>query len=486
MWNRVFAVFRAGFEAQWGRGLWPVAPLVVHGSIAAVFALLVRDELPPYGYAVFMLSIAMALVALPLLGDFASLLRADASREWIEAQPIRAFELRLARTLLALLLIGALAASALLPIALFAPSGVGVGARIMLFAAGTAQALTVAALLLGLQSVLGRRAEALLVLLQTLLVGGVMVGCLVGLQFIPQLTGVHNPADLASGFAWLPPAWFATAVSDGAALDWSWRAAPWIALVSALFVLFSAPQPSEPRGRRASWMSFVLAPLRGLATRSWVRRGERGPFDLVFDALPLEREFVLRTYPLIAIPLAMLFAGSSSGSDIERNGLVAVLLFTPATYLPVLLVHVPASASAEARWILDGAPQSRATIANGAIKALTVRFLLPLYALLFALAWSRAGLEFALFLTPIGFLVSLALMRRLYDECVSDTPLSTDPDEIKADLDWTGKLLGIGLVLTVVAILAMKFVTTAIIAFAVCAVLIFLEWNANKRVLVNS
>ena len=189
---------------------------------------------------------------------------------------------------------------------------------------------------------------------------------------------------------------------------------------------------------------------------------------------------------MIAIPLAMLFAGSSSGNSLERNGLMAVLLFTPATYLPVLLVHVPGTASAGARWILDGAPIGRDTIANGAIKALTVRFLLPLYALLFALAWSRAGLQFALFLTPIGFLVSLALMRHLYAQCVSDTPLSTDPDEIKAELDWTGQLLMIGLGLTVVAILAMKFVTSLALAATSCAVLVLFEWTANRRSLEKS
>src|SRR5882672_8938061 len=113
MWNRVFALFKAGFDAQWGRGTWPVAPLVVHGSIAATFALLVRDVLPPYAYALFMLSLATALIALPLLGDFGFLLRADPAREWIEAQPARAFELRVARTLLVMLLAGALATSAL-------------------------------------------------------------------------------------------------------------------------------------------------------------------------------------------------------------------------------------------------------------------------------------------------------------------------------------------------------------------------------------
>ena len=138
MWNRVLAVFRAGFGAHWRGADVPVAPLVVHGSVAAALALLVGDSLPPYAYALFMLSLALGLIALPLLGDFGFLLRADPAREWIEAQPVRAIELRLARTMILLVLVMTLAGAALLPIAVFAPSSMGVGARVALFAAGLA------------------------------------------------------------------------------------------------------------------------------------------------------------------------------------------------------------------------------------------------------------------------------------------------------------------------------------------------------------
>lgn len=486
MVDRVFALFRAGFEAEWGRGTWPVAPLVVHGSIAATFALLVRDALPPYAYAVFMLSLAMALIALPLLGDFGFLLRADPAREWIEAQPVRAFELRAARTLLVILLAGALAASTLLPIVLFAPASIGFGARVALFLAGIGQAFVVAGVLLALQSALGRRAESLLVGFQTLLFGAVLVGCLLGPQLVPQLLAVRGPADLASAFTWMPPAWFATAVLDGETLSASWRLLPWVAFAAATVILFAAPQSTQPGGRRPGILALILAPLRAIVTRTWVRREERGAFDLVYDALPLEREFVLRTYPMIAIPLAMLFAGSGGSDVVVRDGLVALLMFTPATYLPILLIHVPATASPDARWILDGAPVSKVMIHNGALKALAVRFLVPLYALLFALAWTRSGLEFALLVAPLGFLVSVAVNRHLYGMCVSDMPLSRDPGSIKAEMNWTGPILTIGMGLTIAAILVLKFVTSFGIALAACAAVVLLEWNADRKVLEKS
>ncbi len=475
MWHRVLAVFRSGFEAQWRGGAWPVAPLIVHGSIAAALALLVRDVLPPYAYATIMLSLAMGLLALPLLGDFGFLLRADPAREWVEALPVRASELRIARTMLLLLLVMALAASALLPIALFAPQDVGLFGRIALFASGVGQALFVAAFLLGLQSLLGSRAEAVLVILQTLLVGGIIVGCLLGLRLVPLLVHVNGPVDAPEWFSYLPSAWFATVLASSASMSATWSAAPWIAVVVAVAILFAAPQLTAPAGRRAGWLSFVLSPLRALAVRTWVRSEERGSFDLVYDALPLEREFVLRAYPMIAIPLAMLYAGSRGSSGPERDGLISVLLFTPATYLPVLLVHVPATSTPEARWILDGAPVSRAHIDNGAIKAIVVRFLVPIYVLLFALAWSQAGLNFAARLAPIGFLLSIVVIRKLYATCVSDVPLSTPMSELESRLDWTGTLLGLGVGLTLVAIIAYLKITNVILAVLVCSVLILIE-----------
>jgi hypothetical protein len=455
--------------------------MVVHGSIAAALALLVRDVLPPYAYAVVMLSLALGLLALPLLGDFGFLLRADSAREWVEALPVRASELRIARTLLLLLLVMALAASALVPIALFAPHDVGVIGRFELFCAGVGQAMFVAAALLGLQSLLGSRAEAVLVLLQTVLVGGIVVGCLLGLRVVPYLVHVHGPLEAPASFALLPSAWFAGVLATGATTSTAWSVAPCIAFAIAVVILFAAPQVTNPLGRRAGWLAALLTPLRALAVRTWVRPEERGSFDLVYDALPLEREFVLRAYPMLAIPLAMLYAGSRDSTDSARDGLISVLLFTPAVYLPVLLVHVPASSTPEARWILDGAPVPRAAIDNGALKAVVVRFLVPVYALLFALAWSQSGVDFAARLTPIGFLLSLIVMRKLYATCVSDVPLSTPMSELESRLDWTGTLLGLGMSLTIVAILANLKVTSFVIAILVCSVLIVVERMLDVR-----
>lgn len=480
--RRILALFRAHLAAQWGSGAWPAAPLVMHGSAAAVLCGLVAGLLPPYAYALVALSASAALISLPLLGEFGALLRNDPAAGWVEALPVRRAEIRIARTLLLLVSIGALAFAALLPAALFAPPEAGLAGRLALVAAGFAQAVFLAAGLLALQSALGERAEALLVLAQTLLIGGVVLGFTSGLRHVPALAGVTTPDAASPLLAFFPPAWFALVLAPDGTTNASWSAAPWLALIAAAVVLAFAPLPPATRARRTGGvLSLLLSPLRALATRVWVRRAERAPFDLVFDALPLEREFVLRSYPMIGIPLAFLVAGASGEPGRTRDGLLAVLLFTPATYLPILLVHVPASASAAARWLLDTAPIGEAEIAAGGRKAVAVRFLVPLYVLLFLLTWSQAGLEFAVRLALPGGLLSLLLLRRLYALCVEGPPLSVPADEVTARLDWTGTLLMLAIGLTVVAVLALTYVTTVAHGLVLSGLLIGAEVLLERR-----
>lgn len=476
---RILALLRASFAAQWGSGGWPAAPLVTHGTVAAVVCGLVSDVLPAYAYALVALSASAALVALPLLGEFAPLLRADSAGDWLAAQPVRRSEIRIARTLLMLASVGALAFAALLPAVWFAPDEVGWSGRIALFAAGLGQAIVVAAALLTLQAVLGERAEALLVLLQTALFASVAVGLLVGLRHVPALLSVVGPGDLPRWATSLPPAWFAVALASGA--EPALAALPWLATLLALLALAFAPPAGEPRARGGGGpIAAALAPLRAVLSRTWVRTGERASFDLVYDALPLEREFVLRTYPLVGVPLAFLVAGARGEPGSGREALLALLLFTPAIYLPVLLVHVPASASASARWLLDTAPVGAREIAAGARKAVALRFVVPLYLILFAAAWSQAGFAFALRLALPAALLSIVLLRHLYAICVVGPPLSTKPDDVVVLLDWTGPLLMLAMGLTIAAVLAWRFVTTIELGLALSAALVALEIGLDR------
>ena len=455
MRRRLAALLRAGFQSQWGSGAWPVAPLVMHGSLSFVLCALFADVLPLYGYSIFALALSGGLLLLVLLGEFSSLLQADEAGEWIEAQPVRPIELRVARALMVFSLLGALSLASLLPAAYFLPHASFVQ-RVLLVVSGLEQAVFLSAVLIVLQSLLGTRAEGVLVTLQTLLMGGIVLGVVMGPRLARQFTGEESWTRA------FPPAWFA-----------GFAPTAWVATALAVLALLFLPAPRVKSGSSGRTpLGILLLPLRALAARFWVRRDERASFELVFEALPKEREFVLRTYPMLGIPLAFLVAGAGDSEGWKREGLLALLCFTPSIYLPVLLVHVPASRSADARWILDSGPVSARALASGARKALALRFVLPLYVLLFALAWSQASLEFALRMAPAGFLVSLLVLQPLYELLVHEPPLSVLPERIETKMDWGGPLMGLAMALTLAAVLAQHFVTSVTIALGVCAVLV--------------
>ncbi len=485
MWKRVRVLAQAWLAGEWfgerGQRL-PLGPLLLHGSLAAVLCASVRGELGPYPYAVFALSLPLVLASLPLLGELAPLLRADPAEEWIAAQPVRPFELRLARIVCIAVLLGGLVMSSLVPAVLLAPSAVGFGARVILLAAGLAQAGIVAAALLLLQALLGRRAESLLVLLQTALFCVTIVGAVAGLRFLPALQAVDAPSG---SLAFFPPAAFAA---------WSlprpFAAAPFAsglaaaATLGALVILAFAPFPPPLRARSTRTpLALVLSPLRALATRLWLRSGERASFDLVYDALPAERDFVMRAYPLIAVPLAFFLLGSST-SDPRGEGLLALLAFSPAMYLPVLLVHVPATATPAARWLLDTAPLDPRAEREGTIKAVFVRFLAPLYLALLAVCIARGGVDLGLRLFGPALVAGLFTMRATYAACVSAPPLSLAVQDLPSAFrdSFSGTFMTLAIAHTIVAILCWRLVGSAWQGLAILAAAAGVElWRARRR-----
>lgn len=477
--QRIAAVFRAGCQASWARGQWPVGPLLIHGSLAALLCGLVRDSLPPFGYASLALALSAATLALPLLGELGWILRADPSAEWIEAQPVKRSELRGARILLIVALLTVLTAASVVPAALLAPEAMGLGARLALVLAALAQSLVVAAALLGLQALTGERAEALLVLLQTLLVAFVIAGLVLVPNVVP-FAREWRTFELAPPIVRaLPPAWFASwSAADTSSSWWPGLAA----CAGAVLVLAFAPLPPAPRARRTgTWLAFLLSPVRALATRAWVKRDERASFDLVYDALPLEREFVLRSYPMLGIPMAFLAAGAGERTGSMREALMALLLFTPPIYLPVLLAHVPASASHQARWILDTAPVPRVSIDGGALKAVAVRFLLPLHVLLFVLAWAQIDASFALRLSLPAILFGWIALQQLHPLFARHPPLSLPAQEIEMPMDWTGPFMAVAVGLTFASIAAWAWIRTAWACALACVVLLLLARVLARR-----
>jgi hypothetical protein len=472
MFARVLILLRARLAAYTGAARAPVAALLLQGLIAALLCGLARGELSPFAYGLVSTGLCGLLVAIPLSGELARLLVVDEAAEWILTQPVRAREVHLARLAHLLLALGTLALGSLLPAAALAPAGTGALGRAWIVLAGLELALVLAAVVLLVQSLLRGRAQGLLVFVQTVLFVGVVLAAALGARLVPALRHVASPADVPAA-AFLPPVWFAAPLAEGVSA--AFVAAGPLAALAALLLLVCLPAPEAPHVRRGEpLVSRLLAPARALALRTWVRREERAVFELVFDALPREPGFVLRAYPLVAVPLVFLALGLRQADSAALEGLCSLLCFTTAAYLPLVSSHVPASDSSEARWILATAPISTRAMDEGALKALAVRVVLPLYALLALLCASLGGAWLALRVALPAALTALVVLRATWSTCVRDRPLSVDPDELTINLDWLGLLGGLGLGLTIASVAVVRGITTPGALAGLCLVLLAL------------
>jgi len=457
------------------RGDLPLPALVFLAVLASALAGLVREALPPFPYALFALALGALGLAFPLLSELGALLRRDEGGEWIAALPATAGELRLARTLHLLAALTGLVLAWFVPFACLAPVELGAG-RWALPLAGLGLAVLLAAGLVWAQELLLERASGLLVLLETALVVGAVVGLLQLLGRLPELARLTPDTPALAG---LPPTWFAAALTG---------AGPGPALCAAgvgLLALWAVPPAAQRAARRASWLERALGPLRSLACRHWVRRDERASFELVFAALPREREVALRTYPMLGIPLAFLLVGLRSGADAAwRGDLLALLFFTTGIYLPLLLTHVPLSESAGASWLLRLAPAPRGALVNGAIKALFVRWILPLYLGLAVLGLVLGEGALVGRLLPLALALVLLELRLLYGRLVRELPLSTAPEELRAEVDWAGLVSGLAVGATLLAVLARRFLPLELalgLALALVGLELVLDRGLRRR-----
>lgn len=478
MGRRILALLHARWaSAQPGSGV-PIAALLLLASASGTLALLVADSLPAHAYGLFTLAGSACLVSVPLLGEFGGLLLADETGDWIEAQPTSPLELRLARLVHLAAVLAVLTLGSILPATLLPQAPLDAVGRLLLPLLALAQAWTLAAALLLLPILLGRFAPGWLVLLQTLLLGGLVVGGVAGLRWVPELAPMDHPDALPFlARLLLPPAWFAGPLADSPGLSiLPSLLIPPCAIAALLWV--PAPRLRGPRRGAGALLGRALHPARVLARRIWVRDDERASFELLYELLPREPDFVLRAYPLLGIPLAFLILGAQ-GEGRTAEGLLAILLFTPATYLPVLLNQLPGTSSPRARWMIDLGPTSPQAFHNGARKAVFVRFILPLYAVLIAFAAARGGWLQALYLGLPACLFSLAILGMIWKSYVIDPPLTLAPDEIGVRRQMFDGMLGLAMGTTLVGVVALRFLTTPTSAGIAVLALLAVEYSGD-------
>lgn len=422
--------------------------------VALILCGLAADRLEPWSYAWLSLSLSALLLLGPLLGEAAWPLRQLAHEDWLRSLPARAIELRLARHLAYVRGVLLLALYALVPAALLAPGPLWPGG-LGLLGLGLVQALVLATALGALQSLLAGRFEGLLVALQALLLMAVFGALLALPPTLAWLSALTTPGQLpAAALAWPSGALVALCYGPaGSAPDPGALALAGAGALGLLALSVALPAPAAPAlAAGLGPFSRLLEPLAGLLGRVWVRPGERAAYDLVRRALPREREVALRALPLLALPLVFAWVALGKPPGAERDGLLALLLFAPGFYLPVLQIHVAASQSHAARHLLETAPIPRPDLERGAQKALVATYLLPTSLALGLLAAALADAHTALTLGPLGFLAALLCLRLLYPRTVAGLPLSLPIERIGAGEALAGPLIAAGVLLSLLAL----------------------------------
>ena len=118
----------------------------------------------------------------------------------------------------------------------------------------------------------------------------------------------------------------------------------------------------------------------------------------------------------------------------------------------MLVTQVPISRSWQAAWLIESAPATTASLQLGAMKALVVRFVVPLYLLFALLTFSLTGAEAILRLTLPAFCVAALAVAHLWPLCVAAPPLSMSPEDFTPPTAWYASLVGWAMGLTILAI----------------------------------
>ena len=476
MLRRILLLTRVRLQGEWfgeKGGSLPIAPLVFQGVIATGILWLVQGDLDVHAHGVVALTLLFVLTMLSLLGELAPLLALDPAEEWVAGLPVTKREVRLSKIAVCLLVSLGMSLSVLVPAMLLAPEGMAWVQRLALMGLGFGLVLVSTALALLLHSLLQGKRSGLLVLLQAGLFVSLFVLFVGGLGRADELTGW---SDARGGWLALPSVWFAGPLAPN-----PWAPATWLALGAgflAIAGLGGAPFPQKAQAvGTQSVLGTVLAPVYHVARKVWVRPQERPIFDWIYAGLPAEKDFGLRTYPLMAIPFAFLFLGAD-GQQPEGQGLLAILAFAPLTYLPILLLFVPTTQTPAARVVVDVTPVGKMQEQEGALKAIAIRILIPLYALLAVVVGWVAGWALCLHLIPTAAALTVITLRPLWKHYVEHPPLSTPAQDLGGVWrdDLTGGMFVMAVYSVLAALLTWKFVPGPLEGVLVGLAIGTLEW----------
>lgn len=355
--------------------------------LAFVFAAFLFPDTPAVAFVAANLSLTTLLIALSTLADPEHSSREQADALLLGTAPIARWRVALARVLhggfhVALTSFGAAIPGAVLTTWLLPRWWTPVVYLVL--------AVTLAGIARGSLGLVVRTVQRWAGAGAAMVTAGTLRAMLLGFGFVGFALCMRHlegsAADLPGGetAAWLWPPYHAarivvsSAVGDAGSASTSFAILGGIALVLWLWSLALPNAQTAARGRRvrSSILMRLLSrfaphgPLRGIgaftATMLWRSPGYRA-----------------RVLPLFGLPAAMIFLvlrGDDSGAADGTHPFLGVAMQFPAIYMPFLVAFLPRADDPETGWLFRTAPAlSITTIRNGALLALALFVLLPLF-----------------------------------------------------------------------------------------------------------
>jgi len=357
--------------------------LFSQGFLSYVFAALCFPDPSPARYAAATMAFTGGLGLLGLAGDLQDICSHPADRDLVAACPISASTLRAAKALRLVLLLIPWHLGLALPPALL---GIWIGGPAfplpylglsLLHALGLIACFHLPILAAG--RCFGSEARTnMAVTLRALALAGFFLGSLLALRAAYQ-----GPSALPGGsplLAWLPPAWFALALT--APSPTTLLPALAFAPAAGLLLLAVSRLPVRRRKPRRRGSRFLRA------TTAWMRTS---PLDLGLTEglgalLARDRSFRLRALPLLGIPAAVVVLALRSGvEDRDFPLFLALVHGLPLIWLPFLLHFLPYCEDHEASWILESAPLDPIRAGRRGLVLCGAAWMLALQAALFAM-----------------------------------------------------------------------------------------------------
>lgn len=386
--------------------------------LALAFAALLYPDTPRVPFAAANLSLSTLLLAVGALGAEGRPERRAADAVLLRTAPLAPLAVASARALHAAFALLLVTAGMALPPAILLAFLVGDPLQVPLYVACACLCSALAAGALGLCA---RVLDAWAGPDRTALAMGTLKAALYGgglVLFARSLPALDADADALpigrAALALAPPyhaaKWLAAPLAE------AWRP---LALVGAGVGLWLAAALVRDAGEGRATGKRRAGPLLALLRRITPPGPSRGIAE--FTAIGIWRSpgYRARVLPLLGIPAAMVFLVVGGGVAADPR-LVAVLLQTPAMYLPFLAAFLPRADQPGAAWLFAHAPGlDAATVRDAAWRALVSHVVAPVgIALAVAVAWLAPGAAFSgvaasLFASALAVLAARAAVARL-------------------------------------------------------------------------